>query len=53
MKTNQRWLMCPACGKQKLARVMPSTEVKDLVLHCKRCGQESIVNISFEPEPRA
>ena len=45
--------MCPVCGKQKLARVMPDTEVKNLALHCKRCGKESIVNISLEPEPRA
>lgn len=53
IKTNQGWLMCPVCGKQKLARVMPTTEVRDLALHCKRCGKESVVNISPEPEPRA
>lgn len=45
--------MCPVCGKQKLARVLPTTKVENLALHCKRCGRESIVNILPEPEPRA
>lgn len=45
--------MCPVCGKQKLARLTPTTEVKDLALYCKRCGKESVVNILPEPEPRA
>lgn len=53
IKTNQGWLMCPVCGKQKLARLLPTTKVENLALHCKRCGKESIVNIAFEPEPRA
>lgn len=43
--------MCPACGRMKLARLLPTSEVKDLALHCKLCGKESIVNISTEPEP--
>lgn len=45
--------MCPKCGKQKLLRLTPATEVKDLPVYCKRCCQESIVNISPEPAPRA
>lgn len=45
--------MCPACGKMKLARVLPTTSVKDLALYCKHCGKESVVNILPEPEPRA
>lgn len=47
--TNQRWLMCPRCGRQKLARIVPGTRVKDLYLYCRRCSQE--VNITIEPEP--
>ena len=53
IKTNQGWLMCPVCGKMKLARVLPTTSVKDLALYCKHCGKESVVNILPEPEPRA
>ncbi|HIT31669.1 MAG TPA: conjugal transfer protein [Candidatus Enterenecus stercoripullorum] len=37
--------MCPACGRQKVLRLRPGTQAKDLPVYCKRCGQESIVNI--------
>ena len=47
--TNQRWLMCPRCGKQKLARIVPTTRAADLYLYCRRCNQE--VKIAIEPEP--
>lgn len=53
IKTNRGWLMCPKCGVQKLLRLAPTTEVKDLPVYCKHCKQESIVNILPEPEPRA
>lgn len=43
--------MCPVCGKQKVLRLLPNTAAKDLAVFCKRCGKESIVNISPEPEP--
>ena len=49
IETNQRWLMCPMCRRQKLARIVETTAVKDLYLYCRRCNQE--VNIAIEPEP--
>lgn len=49
METNQRWLVCPHCRKQKLGRMTASTKVKDLFLFCKRCNRE--VYIAIEPEP--
>lgn len=39
------WLLCPVCGKHKVLRLTPGTTAKDLPVYCKRCGQESIVNI--------
>lgn len=50
---NNVWLMCPVCGEAKLARLLPTTEVKDLALYCKHCRKERVVNILPEPEPRA
>ena len=44
--------MCPVCG-QKLLRLLSTTTVEDLPVYCKRCHQESIVNIPPEPVPRA
>lgn len=51
IKTNQGWLTCPACGRAKVLRVLPSTEARDLVVYCKVCKKESIVNIPSVPEP--
>lgn len=44
------WVMCPVCGKGKLQKVLPTTTAHDLPKQCKRCGQETIVNIEA-PEP--
>lgn len=51
--TQRKWLVCPACGKQKLFQILPTTRAADLPVWCKKCGAETIVNISTEPEPRA
>lgn len=51
IKTNRGWLMCPACGKHKVLRLLPTTTAKDLAVFCKHCGKESIVNISPKPVP--
>lgn len=51
IKTNQGWLICPACGKHKVLKLRPDTEAENLIVHCKRCGAESVVNISPEVVP--
>lgn len=43
--------MCPVCGKHKVLKLLPETRAENLSVFCKRCGKESIVNISQEPEP--
>ena len=49
--TNPRWLKCPACGLGKVLKLIPGTSASNLVVYCKRCGKESIVNIALVPEP--
>lgn len=44
------WVYCPICGKGKLLLIRPDTAVRNLPCKCKRCGQETIVNIEA-PEP--
>ena len=44
------WVICPVCGKGKLLLTRPDTAVRNLPRKCKRCGQETIVNIEA-PEP--
>ena len=48
--TRDGWAICPVCGKGKLIKLLPTTTVHDLPCRCKRCGQESLVNIDA-PEP--
>ncbi len=44
------WVICPVCGKGKLLKLLPTSIVRNLPSKCKRCGQETIVNIEA-PEP--
>lgn len=39
------WLMCPACQRGKVLKVRKDTRAENLVVHCKKCGRESVVNI--------
>lgn len=51
IKANERRFLCPACKRATVLFLLPTTEVKDLPVLCKRCGAKSVVNISPEPEP--
>ncbi|MBS6347440.1 MAG: hypothetical protein KH443_01375 [Oscillospiraceae bacterium] len=44
------WVICPVCRKGKLLKLRPDTTAQNLPCKCKRCGQESLVNIDA-PEP--
>lgn len=44
------WVMCPICSKGKILKINPNTTVQNLPRKCKRCGQETLVNIDA-PEP--
>lgn len=44
------WVICPVCGKGKLLLTRLDTAVRNLPCKCKRCGQETLVNIEA-PEP--
>lgn len=46
------WVMCPVCGKGKILKVNRTTIVRNLPSFCRRCGQETIVNIDA-PEPES
>ena len=46
--SNQERVACPRCGFL-LARALPGTRVTDLLLHCRKCKRQVLVNISSEP----
>ena len=39
------WLICPRCNRGRVLRVTPETSAQNLPVFCRRCCQESIVNI--------
>lgn len=41
------YAICPQCGKKKIARITPDTELSNVGLWCRICGE---VNISITPE---
>ena len=47
----RRRFLCPICEKHTVLWLLPSTEIKDLPIKCKRCGKESVVNIIAENSP--
>ena len=44
------WAICPVCRKGKLLKLRADTIARNLPCKCKRCGQETVVNIEA-PEP--
>lgn len=39
------WVICPLCGKGKVLKLLENTKAKKLIVFCKVCGAESVVNI--------
>lgn len=48
LRIQNGWAVCPVCGWARMMRVEPDTQAKRLPVYCKRCHNETIVNI--EPE---
>lgn len=49
ISAEQKWLTCPKCGK-RLLKVLPDTSARNLLLFCRKCKAENIVNIPTQPE---
>lgn len=43
-KNENGFLLCPKCGKKTNVKVLPETVMKDYVLFCKHCKQETIID---------
>lgn len=42
-------ILCPNCRRKKLLRLLRSSRGEHILLHCNRCGLDSIVNIGPGP----
>ena len=39
------WLMCPSCRRRKVLQVRPETSAKNLIVYCRDCRTETMVDI--------
>lgn len=39
------WLACPACGHPKLMKVRSDTKAVNIIVYCKRCKKENLIDI--------
>ncbi|OUO36423.1 hypothetical protein B5F88_13980 [Flavonifractor sp. An306] len=39
------WLMCPSCRRRKVLQVRPETTAKNLIVYCRDCRTETMVDI--------
>ena len=58
MKGQGQWMQCPACRGRIHIWIREDTEVKNFLLYCQKCKQETWINlkqfhITLLPEPDA
>lgn len=46
------WYRCPKCGFPKMLKIRADTKVENFPGFCKKCKQESIINIDNRAERR-
>lgn len=51
--TKDGFLLCPRCKRHKVLKILPGTEGKNIVVWCKSCRTESVVNIEKSLSLRA
>lgn len=39
------WLICPFCRRRKILQVRPETTAKNLIVYCRDCRTETMVDI--------
>lgn len=46
MVTKDGWVRCPVCKRNKhLLRIVPETEARNLLVYCRDCKAEIVLNI--------
>ena len=49
--SDEKWVLCPACGAKTRLRLLQRTVLRDFPLFCPKCKRESIINArSFQIE---
>lgn len=45
LNTKDGWLLCPSCRRRKVLQVRPDTTAKNLIVYCRDCRTETMVDI--------
>ena len=48
LQVRNGWLMCPQCGRGQVMKILPSTTGTNVVVYCKVCRTETVVNIESQ-----
>lgn len=52
MRMREYWYKCPKCGFPRMLKIRPDTRVYNFPGYCKKCKQESIINIDNRAKSR-
>lgn len=50
MMEEKQWIVCPRCGRKKVARKTKDAVAHGIYVWCKQCRQEIELNTPTEPE---
>ena len=42
--SDEKWVLCPACGEKTRLRLLQRTVLRDVPLFCPKCKRESIIS---------
>ncbi len=45
MKRESEWLRCPICGSKTRDRIREDTVLKNYLLYCPKCKQETLIEV--------
>lgn len=49
-ESTRRRFLCPLCSKHTVLWLLPTKEIKNLPIKCKRCGKETVISVAPMPE---
>lgn len=41
----REWILCPVCGNKTRNKIRGDTELKNFLLYCLKCKQESLIEV--------
>lgn len=41
----EKWILCPICGGKTRTKIREDTELKEYLLFCPKCKQETLIDV--------